>query len=103
MTFGKHNCMIDILSDHWQQTISNGKSKIKKLINTWKKDSKINFNSSDIDENQLSQQNKIRNKGHVSFKYFESNNIKKLSSNYNKRTILFRKEMTAKILFKHQS
>ena len=103
MTFEKCDCVIDIMFEHRQQTMTNEKSKKKKLIHIRKEDLKTNFSSSDIDKNQLNQQNKVLKKSHVSFKYFESNDIKKLSSIYKKWTLLFRKEKSTKVLFKHQS
>ena len=69
---------------HRQRTMTNEKNKKKRLAHTRKKDLKTNFSSSDIDKNQLNQQNKILKKSHVSSEYFESNDIKKLSSIYKK-------------------
>ena len=60
------------------------KSKIKRLAHTRKKGLKTNFNLSDINKSQLKQQNKIIKESHVFFKYFKPNDIKKLSSIYNK-------------------
>ena len=103
MTFKKCDCVIDILSEHRQRTMSNEENKIKKLAHTRKEDLKTNFSSSDIDRDQLNQQNKVRKKSHVFSEYLEPNDIKKLSSIYKKWTILFREEKSAKALSKYQS
>ena len=84
MTIEKCDCVIDMMFEHQQKTMINEKDKIKRLAHIRKEDLKINFNSSNIDRDQLNQQNKIMKKSHVSIKYFESNNIKKLSSIYKK-------------------
>ena len=64
--------------------MTNEESKIKKLAHTRKEDLKTDFSSSDIDKDQLNQQNKVIKENHVLFEYFESNDIKKLSSIYKK-------------------
>ena len=69
--------MINIKFEHRQRTMTNEKNKIKKLVHTRKKDLKTNFSSSNINEDQLNQQNKIIKKSHVSSEYFEPNDIKK--------------------------
>ena len=69
---------------HRQRTMTNEKNKKKRFTHIRKEDLKTNFSSSDIDKNQLNQQNRILKESHVSFKYFESNDIKKLSSIYKK-------------------
>ena len=72
------------MSEHRQRIIINEKSKKKKLAHIRKEDLKTNFNSSDIDKDQLNQQNRILKKSHIFSEYFESNDIKKLSSIYKK-------------------
>ena len=84
MTFEKYDCVIDILFKHQQRMMLNERNKIKKIAYIRKKDLKTNFNSSDINKNQLNQQNKIKKENYVFFEYFESNDIKKLSSIYKK-------------------
>ena len=84
MTFEKCDCVIDILFEHRQRTMSNEKSKIKKLVHIRREDLKTDFSSSDIDKSQLNQQDKIKKESHVFSKYFESNDIRKLSSIYKK-------------------
>ena len=78
------------------------KSKIKRLAYIRKKDLKTNFSSSNINKSQLNQQNRIIKESHASSEYFESNDIKKLSLIYQKWTLLFQKEESAKALSKHQ-
>ena len=102
MTFKKCDCVIDILSEHRQRTMSNEKSKIKRLAHTRRGDLKTDFSSSDTDRGQLNQQDRVREESHVSSEYFEPNDIRKLSSVYKKWTFLFRKEESAKALSKHQ-
>ena len=102
LTFERCDCVIDILFEHRQQTMSNEKSKIKRLAHIRRGDLKTNFSSSDIDKDQLNQQNRVRKESHVPSEYFESNDIKKLPSVYKKWTFLFREEKSTKILFKHQ-
>ena len=103
MTFKKCDCVIDIMLKYRQRTMTDEKSKKKKLAHIRKEDLKTNFSSSDIDKDQLNQQNKVLEKNHVFSEYFESNDIKKLSSIYKKWTLLFREEKSTKVLFKHQS
>ena len=103
LTFEKCDCVIDIMFKHRQRTMTDEKSKIKKFAHIWKRDSKTNFSSSNINKDQLNQQNRIIKRNDVSFEYFELNDIRKLSSIYKKWTFLFRKEASAKALFKHQS
>ena len=103
LTYEKCDYVIDIIFKHRQRTMTDEKSKMRKFIHIRKKDLKTNFNSSDIDRNQLNQQNKIIKESHISFKYLEPNDIRKLSSIYKKWTFLFRKEKLAKILFEYQS
>ena len=103
LTFERCDCVIDILFEHRQRTMSDEKSKIKRLAHIRKEDLKTNFSSSDIDRSQLNQQNKVKKESHVSSEYLESNDIKKLSSIYKKWTFLFRKKESTKALFKHQS
>ena len=103
MTFERCDCVIDILSEHRQRTMSNEKNKIKRLVYIRKEDLKTDSSSSNIDKDQLNQQNKVRKENHVSSEYPKSNDIKKLSSIYKKWTFLFREEKSAKILSKHQS
>ena len=79
------------------------RNKRKKLVITWKEDSKMNFNSLNINRSQLNQQNRIRKKSHVFSEYPEPNDIRKLPSIYKNWTILFRKEKSTKVLSKHQS
>ena len=102
LTFERCDCVIDILFEHRQRTMSDEKSKIKRLAHIRKEDLKTNFSSSDIDRSQLNQQNKVRKESYVSSEYFESNDIRKLSSIYKKWTFLFREEKSAKTLSKHQ-
>ena len=75
---------------------------MRELVHIRKKDLKTNFSSSNIDKDQLNQQNRIIKKYHVLSEYLEPNDIRKLSSIYKKWTLLFRKEKSTKILFKHQ-
>ena len=82
--------------------MSDEENKIKKLAYTRRENLKTNSSSSDIDKDQLNQQNRVRKESHVSSEYFESNDIKKLSSIYKKWTLLFRKKKSAKTLSKHQ-
>ena len=76
--------MIEIMFEHRQRTMTDEKSKMKRLAHIRKKDLKTDFSSSDINKNQLNQQNRIRKKSHVSSEYFESNDIRNLSSIYKK-------------------
>ena len=102
LTFERCDCVIDILFEHRQRTMSDERNKIKRLAHTRREDLKTDFSSSDIDRDQLNQQNRVRKGSYVSSEYFESNDIRKLSSIYKKWTLLFREEESAKILFKHQ-
>ena len=79
------------------------RNKIKRLAHIRKEDLKTNFSSSNINKDQLNQQNKVIEESHVFSEYLESNDIRKLSSIYKKWTFLFRKEKSAKVLSKHQS
>ena len=103
LTFERCDCVIDIMPEHRQKTMTDERSKTKRLAHTRKGDLKTNFSSSNINRDQLSQQNKVRKRSHVSSEYLESNDIRKLSSVYKKWTFLFRKEKSTKILSKHQS
>ena len=69
---------------HRQRTMINERSKIKKLIHIRKENLKMNFSLSNINKDQLNQQNKIIKKSHAFSEYFKSNDIKKLSSIYKK-------------------
>ena len=64
---------------HRQRTMTDEKSKIKKLAHIRKEDLKTDFSSSNINKDQLNQQNKIIKESHASSEYFEPNDIKKLS------------------------
>ena len=70
--------------EHRQRTMTDEKNKTKRLAHIRKEDLKTNFSSSDINKDQLNQQNKIIKKSHVSSEYLESNDIKKLPSIYKK-------------------
>ena len=72
------------MSEHRQRTMTDEKNKIKKFVHIRKEDLKTNFSSSNINKNQLNQQNKIIKKNHAFSEYFKSNDIKKLSSIYKK-------------------
>ena len=71
------------MSEHRQRTMTDEKNK-KKLAYIRREDLKTNFSSSNIDKDQLNQQNKVLKESHVSFEYLELNDIKKLSSIYKK-------------------
>ena len=103
LTFKRCDYMIDIIFEHRQKTMTDKENKWKKLVHIRKKNLKTNFSSSNIDRDQLNQQNKIIKKSHVSFEYLESNDIKKLLSIYKKWIFLFWKEKSIKVLSKHQS
>ena len=92
LTFEKCDCVIDIIFKHQQRTMTDERNKMRKLTYIRKEDLKINFSSSNIDKDQLSQQNKVIKENHIFFEYFESNDIRKLSSIYKKWTLLFREE-----------
>ena len=72
------------MSEHQQKTMTDEGSKTKRLVHIRKGDLKTNFSSLDINKDQLNQQNKIRKESHVPSEYFESNDIRKLSSIYKK-------------------
>ena len=80
--FERCDCVIDIIFEHRQRTMTNEKNKTKKLAHTRKESLKTNFNSSNIDKDQLNQQTKLIKESHVFFEYSKSNNIRKLSSIY---------------------
>ena len=82
--FERCDCVIDIMSEHRQRMITDKRSKIKRLVYIRKEDLRTNFNSSDINRDQLKQQNKIIKKSHAFSEYLESNDIEKLSSIYKK-------------------
>ena len=72
------------MSEHRQKPMTDEKSKMKKFVHIRKEDLKTDFNSSDINRDQLNQQNRIIKESHVSSEYFESNDIRKLLSIYKK-------------------
>ena len=72
------------MSEHRQKTMTDEGSKTKKLAHIRKGDLKTDSSSSDINRDQLNQQNKVREENHVSSEYLESNDIKKLPSIYKK-------------------
>ena len=59
LTFEKCDCVIDIMSEHRQKTMTDERNKTKKLAHIRKEDLKTNFSSSDINRDQLNQQNKV--------------------------------------------